>query len=103
MSNPPSVDNDTGCLRAVLAVPILLLTLIAALFCWAALTIRPSGPWDDEAYAAIILACVVTIGATAAVTALWLIPSVRRIIPWWCISPALLLGIVAGVQWMNQN
>jgi hypothetical protein len=95
------VDDDRGCLRAVLAVPVLLLTLIAAYFCWTALTIRPSGSWDDDAYAGITLSCVVTIGATAAVTALWLMPSVRRVIPWWWISPSLLLGIAAGVQWMN--
>ncbi|UXY30936.1 hypothetical protein [Streptomyces sp. HUAS TT20] len=46
----------------VLAVPLTLLTLIAAFFCWTALTMRPSGPWDDDAYAAIVLSCVLTNG-----------------------------------------
>ncbi|AWT45209.1 MULTISPECIES: hypothetical protein [Streptomyces] len=96
-----SVDDDRGCLRVVLAVPFLLMTLIEAYFCRLALTIRPSGPWDDDAYAGITLSCVITLGMAAAVTALWAVPSVRRVVPWWCISPALLMGIVAAVQWIN--
>jgi hypothetical protein len=47
----------------VLAVPLVLLTLIAAYFCRMALTISPSGSWDDDAYAGIVLSCVLTIGA----------------------------------------
>ncbi len=46
MISPSPVDDDRGCLRPVLAVPLLPLTVIAADFCWTALTIRPSGPWD---------------------------------------------------------
>ncbi|WP_371648556.1 hypothetical protein [Streptomyces mirabilis] len=39
----------------MLAVPLTLLTLIAAYFCWMALTIGPSGSWDDDAYAGFVL------------------------------------------------
>ncbi|POX57431.1 hypothetical protein C3492_43735 [Streptomyces sp. Ru62] len=46
MTSPSPVDDDHGCLRPVLAVPLLPLTLIAADFSWTALTIRPADPWD---------------------------------------------------------
>ncbi|MEU2280544.1 hypothetical protein ABZ614_01010 [Streptomyces sp. NPDC013178] len=100
MTRPYDPADDRGCLRLVLAVPLTLLTLIAALCCWAALTMRPSGPWDDEAYAGIVLACVFTIGAAAAAMGLWLLPSVRRVMGWGWVVPALLLGVVAGVRWV---
>jgi hypothetical protein len=99
MISPSHVDDDRGCLRVVLAVPLILLTLIAAYFCWTAVTIRPSGPWDDDAYAGIVLSCVLTIGAAAAAAALWVLPPVRRVMRWWWVGPALLLGVVAGVRW----
>lgn len=66
MAGPSHVDDDRGCLRLVLAVPLTLLTLIAAYFCWTALTITPSGTWDDDAYAGIVLSCVLTIAAPSA-------------------------------------
>ncbi|MEU2113013.1 hypothetical protein [Streptomyces sp. NPDC019507] len=100
MTSPSPVDDDRGCLRVVLAVPFTLLTLIAAYFCWTALTITPSGTWDDDAYAGIVLSCVVTIAAAMVAAALWLVPSVRRTMPWWWILPALLLGVVAGARWL---
>ncbi|WP_409473966.1 hypothetical protein [Streptomyces sp. HC307] len=100
MTSPSNVDDDRGCLRLVLAVPLALLTLIAGYFCWTALTIRPSGSWDDDAYAGIVLSCVLTIGAAGAAGALWMLPSVRRVIAWWWVAPALLLGVVAGVRWV---
>jgi hypothetical protein len=31
---------------------------------------------------------------------LWVVPSVRRVMRWWWIGPALLLGVVAGVRWI---
>ncbi|QTD99838.1 hypothetical protein [Streptomyces cyanogenus] len=99
MNSPSPVDDDRGCLRLVFAVPLFLLTVIAACFCWAALTIRPSGPWDDDAYAAIVLACVLTIGAAGAAAVLWVLPPVRRVMRWWCTGPALLLAVVASVRW----
>lgn len=46
MTSPSPVDDDRRCLRPVLAVPLLPLTVIAADFCWTAPTTRPSGPWD---------------------------------------------------------
>lgn len=100
MTSPSQVDDDRGCLRLVLAVPLVLLTLIAAYFCWTALTIRPSGPWDEDAYAAIVLSCVLTIGAAGAAAALWALPSVRRVMRWWWIGPALTLGVVAAARWV---
>ncbi|MFD7605223.1 hypothetical protein ACFWAN_32930 [Streptomyces mirabilis] len=101
MTSRSEVDNDRGCLRLVLAVPLILLTLVAAYFCWTALTIRPSGPWDDDAYAGIVLSCVLTIGAAGAVAVLWLLPSVRRIMGWWWVSPAVLLGVIAVIRWVT--
>ncbi|MDX3312256.1 hypothetical protein ACWGH3_30000 [Streptomyces sp. NPDC054884] len=99
MTTPSPVDDDRGCLRAVLAVPLTLFTLIAAYFCWTALTITPSGPWDDGAYAGITLSCVLTLASAGSAAALWLIPSIRRATPWWWLLPALLLGVVAGARW----
>jgi len=92
-------DDDRGCLRVVLALPLTVLTLIAAYFCWTALTIRPSGAWDDDAYRGIVLSCVVTIGAAGSVIALWLLPSVRRVMGWAWVVPSLVLGVVAAVRW----
>ncbi|MEH0543978.1 hypothetical protein QA802_13050 [Streptomyces sp. B21-105] len=100
MTTPSPADDDRGCLRLVLAVPLTLLTLIAAYFCWTALTITPSGPWDDDAYAGIVLACVLTIAAGGTAAALWLSPSARRALPWWWLLPALLLSTVAGARWV---
>ncbi|WP_328666982.1 hypothetical protein OG905_08015 [Streptomyces sp. NBC_00322] len=99
MTSPSQPDDDRGCLCLVLAVPLTLLTLIAAFFCWTALTMRPSGPWGDEAYTGIVLSCVFTIGAAGAATGLWLFPSVRRVMGWGWVVPALLLGVVAGMRW----
>ncbi|MFI0267726.1 hypothetical protein [Streptomyces luteogriseus] len=99
MTSPSHLDDDRGCLRVVLAVPLTLLTLIAVYFCWTALTITPSGTWDDDAYGGIVLSCVVTITAAVAAAALWLVPSVRRAMPWWWILPALLPAVVAGARW----
>ncbi|MGW0579185.1 hypothetical protein ACWD25_25200 [Streptomyces sp. NPDC002920] len=100
MTGSPQVDDARGCLRPILAVPLTLFTLVAAYFCWTALTISPSGTWDDDAYAGIVLSCVLGIGAAGAAAALWLVPSVRRAVPWWWTAPALLLGVVAGVRWV---
>ncbi|MDX3526229.1 hypothetical protein P1P75_07210 [Streptomyces sp. ID05-39B] len=91
--------DDRGCLRLVLAVPITLFTLLGAAFCWTALTIRPSGPWDDDAYRGIELSCLLTIGAAGAVVALWSMPSVRQVVRWWWIGPALVMAGAAVVRW----
>lgn len=99
MPHPAHPDDDRGCVRLVLAVPLTLLTLTAAFFCRTALTIRPSGPWDDQAYAAIALSCVLTLMTAAAVLLLRLLPSVRRLVGWGWVTPALALGMVAAVRW----
>ncbi|MFB6672257.1 hypothetical protein ACFCWG_07640 [Streptomyces sp. NPDC056390] len=94
---PP--DADRGCLRVALALPFGVLTLIAAYFCWTAMSIRPYGSWDDDAYTGIALSCAVTIAAAGSAAALWLLPSVRRVIGWWWVAPALALGVAAAVRW----
>ncbi|MFI8347204.1 hypothetical protein [Streptomyces sp. NPDC085596] len=100
MTDSPHVDtDDRGCLVMVLAVPVVLLTLVAGYFCWTALTIRPSGAWDDDACAGIVLSCVMTIGAAVTAGAVWVLPPVRRVMGWWWVLPALLLGAVAAVRW----
>ncbi|MGR3936490.1 hypothetical protein [Streptomyces sp. BRA346] len=91
--------EDQGCLRWVLAVPLVILHLIAAFFCYTALTIEPSGSWDDDARAGIVLACVLTLGASALAALITVMPSVRRVMgPWW-LAPPLVLGAVAAVRW----
>ncbi|MFF1690031.1 MULTISPECIES: hypothetical protein [unclassified Streptomyces] len=92
-------DDDRGCLRVVLALPFSVLTLTAAYFCWMALTIRPAGVWDDDAYRGIVLSCVVTIAAAGSAVALWLLPSVRRVMGWAWVAPALVLGVTAAARW----
>lgn len=101
MTSPSPVDDDRGCLRLVLAVPLVLLTLVAVSCCWAALTIRPSGSWDDDAYAGIVLACVLSIGAAGSVVGVWLLPSVRRVMGWWWVGPAVVSGVVAGIRYVG--
>ncbi|MEV6542314.1 hypothetical protein [Streptomyces sp. NPDC051665] len=100
MTSPSSVDDDRGCLRLVLAVPLVLLTLLAVCFCWAALIIRPSGSWDDDAYAGITLACVLAIGAAGAVVGVWLLPSVRRGMGWGWTGPAVVSGVIAVIRYL---
>ncbi|MFF1688427.1 MULTISPECIES: hypothetical protein [unclassified Streptomyces] len=96
---PAHPDDDRGCLRVVLTLPFAVLTLIAAYFCWMAMTIRPSGSWDDDAYGGIVLSCVVTIAAAGSTGALWLLPPVWRVMGWAWVAPALVLGGAAAVRW----
>ncbi|MFF7965065.1 hypothetical protein ACFZC3_06815 [Streptomyces sp. NPDC007903] len=99
MTGSSPVDDDRGWLVTVFAVPVILLTLVSAYFCWTALTIRPSGAWDDDAYAGIGLACVMSVGAAGAAAVVWVLPPVRRVLGWGWVVPALVLGAVAGVRW----
>ncbi|MFI5687941.1 hypothetical protein [Streptomyces sp. NPDC051636] len=46
-------------------MPLTLLILLAAYSCRPAVTIRPSGPWDGNAYTGITVACVMTWAAPA--------------------------------------
>ena len=97
MTGPDAAGDDRGCLRLVLAVPLTLLTLAAGFFCWAALVTRPSGPWDDDAYAAIALSCVLTLLTAAAALGLRLLG--RRVLGWAWAAPALALAAAAAVRW----
>jgi len=36
-----------------------------------------------------------------AVAVLWLLPSVRRIMGWWWVGPAMLLGVMAVIRWVT--
>ncbi|TGN76457.1 hypothetical protein E5083_14785 [Streptomyces bauhiniae] len=99
MTGLAPVDDDRRRLATVYAVPIILLTLVSAYFCWTALTIRPAGTWDDDAYAGIVLACVMSVGAAGVAAAVWVLPGVRRVLGWGWVGPALVLGAVAGVRW----
>ncbi|MYV40358.1 hypothetical protein GT030_16175, partial [Streptomyces sp. SID1328] len=84
----PCPVNDDRWLATVFAVPLILLTLVSAYFCWTALTIRPSGAWDDDAYAGIVLACVMSAGAAGVAAAVWVVPAVRRVLGWGWVVPA---------------
>ncbi|MEV7199481.1 hypothetical protein [Streptomyces griseoluteus] len=97
------MDDDCRLLATVFAVPLILLTLVSAFFCWTALTIRPSGAWDDDAYGGIVLACVMRPRAAAVAAAVWLVPVVRRVLGWGWVVPALVLGVVAGVRWATEG
>lgn len=99
MTGTGPVDDHRRRLATVFAVPLVLLTLVSAYFCWTALTIRPSGAWDEDAYAGIVLACVMSAGAAAVAAAVWVVPAVRRVLGWGWVVPALVLGVVAGVRW----
>ncbi|MGY0024533.1 hypothetical protein [Streptomyces sp. cg35] len=93
--------DDIGCVRTVLAVPLTLLTLPAAWFCWTALTIRPGYPEDDDAYRGIEASCLVTVFLAGAAALLWLLPSVRRVLGWPWVAPAAVLLVVAVVRWVT--
>ncbi|WP_433453826.1 hypothetical protein ACQPXS_36905 [Streptomyces sp. CA-142005] len=92
-----SADDDGGCLRLVLAVPVALLTLVTGFFCRAALVTRPSGPWDDDAYAAVVLSCLLTLLSAAAAVGVRLLG--RRVLGWGWAAPAVALAAAAAVRW----
>ncbi|MGW1887828.1 hypothetical protein [Streptomyces sp. NPDC001970] len=95
----PVRTDDRGCLQWVLAVPVVILDLLAAGFCFYAVTIRPHDAWDRDAVDGIIAMCVLTI-ATSAVTVLFLVvPSVRRVMNRWWFAPPLVLAGLATVRW----
>ncbi|MFI6289544.1 hypothetical protein ACIBCM_33220 [Streptomyces sp. NPDC051018] len=103
MSDRPDIagtTGDEGCLRWVMAVPLALLHAIAAWFVYTALTIRPSGSWDDEAQAGINLSCVLAIATSGFALLITLLPSIRRAMgPWWLVPP-ILLGAIAAIRWV---
>ncbi|MFI8290534.1 hypothetical protein ACIGBL_15525 [Streptomyces sp. NPDC085614] len=98
-SDVAGTTGDDGCLRWVMAVPLVLLHTIAAWFVYMALTIRPAGSWDDEAQAGIELSCVLAIATSGLALLIALLPSVRRAMgPWW-LAPPLMLGAAAATRW----
>ncbi|MER5933845.1 hypothetical protein [Streptomyces sp. NPDC002054] len=90
--------GDEGCLRWVLGGPLVLLHLVAAWFLYLALTIRPSGSWDDDAYAAIELSCLITIAASLLALAVTAVPPVRKAMGSWWLAPPLVLGGAAVLR-----
>ncbi|MER5894573.1 hypothetical protein [Streptomyces sp. NPDC001876] len=92
--------EDGGCLRWVMAVPLGMLHLLAAGLCYSALTIRPSGVWDKDAYGAITLLCFLTIAVGVIALVITLAPpTVRRAMgPWWLLPP-LILSAIAVARW----
>ncbi|MEV5342571.1 hypothetical protein AB0K93_29405 [Streptomyces sp. NPDC052676] len=100
---PHHPDDDRCLLRVILAVPVVLLTLAAAFFLWLAITTRPDGDWDQAAYGGIELACALAVVSAGAVGALWLAPSVRRVMRWPWAVPAVVLGVAAAVRWMSSG
>ncbi|MEV6840644.1 hypothetical protein AB0N17_40270 [Streptomyces sp. NPDC051133] len=95
----PTGPDDGRRANRVLAVPVTLLTLVTAFFCWAALVTRPAGPWDDGAYAGIAVACLVALVAATGALGLWLLS--RRALGWAWAAPALILAAVAAVRWAS--
>ncbi|MFD5252484.1 hypothetical protein ACFWM5_06495 [Streptomyces bobili] len=60
---------------------------------------------DDRGWLRLLLAVpvtlftLITIGAAGAVVALWSMPSVRQVVRWWWIGPALVMAGAAAVRW----
>ncbi|MEU1483235.1 hypothetical protein [Streptomyces sp. NPDC005752] len=93
-----AAEDDRGCLRLVLGVPLVILHLLAGYCCYGALMIRPSGPWDEDALMGIELACLLTIVLSAAALLITTASSVRRVMaPWWFVPPAF-MALVAVVR-----
>ncbi|MFJ9682416.1 hypothetical protein ACIRP2_30840 [Streptomyces sp. NPDC101194] len=90
---------DRGCLRRVMAVPLLILHAIAAGCCYYALTIRPSGIWDKDAYGAIALSCFFTIAVSAVALLITVVPpSVRHAMGRAWLVPPVVLAAAAAVR-----
>ncbi|MET9557625.1 hypothetical protein [Streptomyces sp. NPDC006645] len=99
-SDAARAAEDEGCLRRVMAVPLVILHALATACCYSALTIRPSGTWDDDAYGAITLSCFLTIALSAVALLITVVPpSVRRAMGRRWLVPPLALAAIASVQW----
>ncbi|MFF2407043.1 hypothetical protein [Streptomyces sp. NPDC058092] len=94
-------EDDSGCLRRVMAVPLTLLYVIAAFCCYTALITRPSGSWDQDAYGAITLMCFLAIVVSGLGLLVTVVPpTVRRAMgPWW-LAPPLMLSAIAVARWV---
>lgn len=100
---PHHPDDNRGLLRVILAVPVVLSTLAAAFFLWLAMNTRPDGDWDQAAYGGIELACALAVVSAGAVGALWLAPSVRRVMRWPWTLPAVALAVAAVARWVTSG
>ncbi|MFF5883301.1 hypothetical protein ACF1DW_18320 [Streptomyces sp. NPDC014603] len=100
---PHHPDDDRRLLRVILAVPVVLLTLVAAFFLWLALNTRPDDAGDEAAYGGIELGSALTVVFAGAVGALWLAPSVRRVMRWPWAAPAVALGAAAVARWVSSG
>lgn len=96
-----AAEDDDGCLRRVMAVPLGILYLLAAGLCCAAWTIRPSGTWDEDAYSVITLFCfLATVVSVIALVITAAPPTVRRAMgPRW-LAPPLVLAAIAATRWV---
>jgi uncharacterized membrane protein HdeD (DUF308 family) len=94
-------EDDSGCLRRVMAVPLTILYAIAAFCCYTALITRPSGSWDQNAYGAITLMCFLAIAVSALGLLVTIVPpTVRRAMgPWW-LAPPLILSAISVARWV---
>ena len=91
--------EDRGCLRWVLAVPLVILHLLAAGSCYYALSIQPQAVWDADARDGIVSMCFVTIAISALALLLTFLPSVRRVMGAWWLAPPLILTVISAVRW----
>ncbi|MCX4822641.1 hypothetical protein OG883_22625 [Streptomyces sp. NBC_01142] len=93
--------DDRGCLRWVVGIPLVILYVLAAGLCYTALTIRPTGPWDDGAYAGIISSCLLAIAVSTVALLITVVPSsVRLAMGRWWLAPPLILAAVATLRWI---
>ncbi|MEV8415100.1 hypothetical protein AB0P45_15970 [Streptomyces niveus] len=83
-----------------MAVPLVILYALAVGCCYYALTIRPSGTWDKDAYGAITLSSLFTIALSAVALLITVIPpTVRPAVVRGCLVPPLILAAIAAVRW----
>ncbi|MCX5396108.1 hypothetical protein [Streptomyces sp. NBC_00102] len=99
----PDAPGDEGCPLGVMSVPLVILYLIAGFFLYTALSIRPSGGWDDQARAGIVLSCVLTLLAGGAAAGIVALRPVRRAMGWWWAAPALPLAVAAAIRWATTE
>ncbi|MGV9955926.1 hypothetical protein ACWDU0_29090 [Streptomyces cellulosae] len=100
---PPAPPDDDRLLRVILAMPVVLLTVVSAFFLWLAINTRPDGDWDQAAYGGIELGSALAVVSAGAVGALWLAPSVRRVMRWPWAVPAVMLGVAAVARWVSSG
>ena len=103
VGRPHHPDDDRRLLRVILAVPVVLLTVVSAFFLWLAVNTRPDGDWDQAAYGGIELGSALAVVSAGAVGALWLAPSVRRVMRWPWAVPAVVLGVAAVARWVSSG